>query len=236
MGRIGVAVVVAVGTAVAVGIAGLAAARPAPASPGSATTAVVSLGDSFISGEGGRWMGNGSDRFGARSGTDRAAFACGPSGGCRHDPHRVYGESEDSGCHRSDVAPILSAPIAAGEAVNLACSGAQARNVWRAVAGGRSLRGEPPQADQLAAVAGRDDVKLVVVTVGANDVGFGNLVIGCALDWARSPPATRASAGAAGRLTSRPRCPPCSAASAGRCDRSERRWRMPATGFATTGW
>ncbi len=188
MGRIGVAVVVAVGTAVAVGIAGLAAARPAPASPGSATTAVVSLGDSFISGEGGRWMGNGSDRFGARSGTDRAAFACGPSGGCRHDPHRVYGESEDSGCHRSDVAPILSAPIAAGEAVNLACSGAQARNVWRAVAGGRSLRGEPPQADQLAAVAGRDDVKLVVVTVGANDVGFGNLVIGCALDWARSSP------------------------------------------------
>jgi hypothetical protein len=28
---------------------------------------------------------------------------------------------------------------------------------------------------------------MVVVTVGANDVGFGGLVAGCALDWARSP-------------------------------------------------
>jgi lysophospholipase L1-like esterase len=175
MGRVTAAAIVAIG------IAGLAGARPASA-------AVVSLGDSFISGEGGRWMGNGRDRFGTRSGTDRAAFACGRRGGCRHDPHLVYGESEDGGCHRSDVAPILSAPIAAGEAVNLACSGARVRNVWRAAAGGRSLRGEPPQADRLAAVAQRDDVGLVVVTVGANDVGFGRLAIGCALDWARSSP------------------------------------------------
>jgi hypothetical protein len=182
MGRAGAAV------AVAIGIAGLTVAPPAPASPGSATTSIVSLGDSFISGEGGRWMGNGRDQFGDRSGTDRAAFACGSVGGCRHDPHRVYGESEDSGCHRSDVAPILSAPIAVDEAVNLACSGARARNLWRAAAGGQSLRGEPPQADRLAVVGSRDDVKLVVVTVGANDAGFGSVVIGCALDWARSAP------------------------------------------------
>jgi GDSL-like Lipase/Acylhydrolase family len=178
MGRLGVAV------AVAIGIGGLAA-QPAPGSPGAATTAIVSLGDSFISGEGGRWMGNGR----GRSGTDRAAFACSPWAGCRHDPHRVYGASEDNGCHRSDVAPILSAPVAVGDAVDLACSGARVENVWRAAAGGRPLRGEPPQADQLAALAGRDDVRLVVVTVGANDVGFGGLVIACALDWARSSPA-----------------------------------------------
>lgn len=177
---------VSVAAAVAIGIAGLAV-QPAPASPGPATSAAISIGDSFISGEGGRWMGNGRG-FGDRSGTDRAAFACDSRAGCRHDPHRVYGKSEDNGCHRSDVAPILSAPIAVGEAVNLACSGAKAENVWRAVAGGLSLRGEPPQADQLAAVASRDDVELVVVTVGANDVGFGGLVIACALDWARSSP------------------------------------------------
>ncbi len=168
--------------------AGLAAARPAAASPGSATTAIVSLGDSFISGEGGRWMGNGTNPFGTRSGTDRAALGCGPWGSCEHDAHLVYGASEDSGCHRSDVAPIASAPIVAGEAVNLACSGAQTKNIWRAAAGGRYLRGESPQADRLAEVARRDDVRLVVLTVGANDVGFGSLVIGCALDWARSSP------------------------------------------------
>lgn len=179
---------VTVGILVAIAAAGLALARPASASRGSATTAIVSMGDSFISGEGGRWMGNGSDAFGTRSGTDRAAFACDPWNGCGYDPHRVYGGSEDNGCHRSDVAPIVSAPIAAGATVNLACSGAQARNIWRATAGGQRLRDEAPQADQLAAVARRDAVRLVVLTVGANDAGFGGLVIECALDWARSSP------------------------------------------------
>src|SRR6478609_4549763 len=100
-------------------------------------TAIVSLGDSFISGEGGRWLGNGSEPFGTRSGTDRAAFDC-DGWGCDYDPHRVYGASEDDDCHRSDVAPIRSAPIAAAEKANLACSGARAVNVWRAAADGQS--------------------------------------------------------------------------------------------------
>ena len=56
---------------------GLLAPEAAQPSPVSARTAIASLGDSFISGEGGRWLGNGSDPFGTRSGTDRAAFACG---------------------------------------------------------------------------------------------------------------------------------------------------------------
>ncbi len=61
--------------AAAVAMAG-AWAEAATASPGSGRTAVVALGDSFISGEGGRWLGNGTEPFGARSGTDRAAFDC----------------------------------------------------------------------------------------------------------------------------------------------------------------
>ena len=132
-------------------------------------------------------MGNGSEPFGTRSGTDRAAFDC-DGWGCDYDPHRVYGASEDDDCHRSDVAPIRSAPVAVDEKVNLACSGAKAANVWRAAAGGQPHFGEPPQADRLAAVARRDDVRMVVLTVGANDVGFGGLVADCALDWARSSP------------------------------------------------
>lgn len=170
---------------VAIVAAGLTGTPAAVASPGSPTTAIVSLGDSFISGEGGRWMGNGSEPFGTRSGTDRATFDC-DGWGCDYDPHRVYGASENDDCHRSDVAPIRSAPIAVGEKANLACSGAQTVNVWRAAAGGQAHFGEPPQADQLAALARRDDVRLVVLTVGANDVGFGGLVADCALDWARS--------------------------------------------------
>jgi lysophospholipase L1-like esterase len=164
------------------------AVAPATARP----TAIVSMGDSFISGEGGRWLGNGSEPFGSRSGTDRAAHDCG-SLGCEYDPARVYGASEANDCHRSDVAPILSAPIAVEEKVNLACSGAKARDLWPGAEGGTSHFGEPPEADQLEAVARRDDVRMIVVTVGANDVGFGELVAECAVDWARSPAGEQAT-------------------------------------------
>jgi lysophospholipase L1-like esterase len=99
----------------------------------------------------------------------------------------VYGQSEANDCHRSDVAPIESAPIAVEERVNLACSGARARDLWPRGEGGTAHFGEPPEADQLAAVAARDQVRMIVITVGANDVGFGELVAECALDWARSP-------------------------------------------------
>ena len=168
----------------ALAMAGCLAVPAAAAPPGSGRTAIVSLGDSFISGEGGRWMGNGSEPFGTRSGTDRAAFDC-DSWGCDYDPGRVYGSSEGNDCHRSEVAPIRSAQAAVDERVNLACSGARVANVWPAALGGRGHFGEPPQADQLAAVARRADVRMIVLTAGANDVGFGELVAGCALDWAR---------------------------------------------------
>jgi hypothetical protein len=161
-------------------------ALPAAAGAESGPTAIVSLGDSFISGEGGRWLGNGSEPFGTRSGTDRAAFDCDSWGGCDYDPARIYGASEQNDCHRSDVAPIRSAPVAVDEKVNLACSGARLANVWPAALSGQSHFGEAPQVDQLAALARRTEVRMVVLTVGANDVGFGELVAGCALDWARS--------------------------------------------------
>src|SRR6185312_14095671 len=99
----------------------------------------------------------------------------------------VYGASEANDCHRSDVAPIESAPIGVDARVNLACSGATARDLWPGAEGGTGHFGEAPEADRLAAVARRDRVRMVVVTVGANDVGFGELVAECALDWARSP-------------------------------------------------
>ena len=157
----------------------------ARAAAGSKPTAIVALGDSFISGEGGRWLGNGSELGGTRSGTDRAAFACG-GWGCDYAPERVYGGSEGNDCHRSDVAPIISAPVSVDERFNLACSGARLRNLRPADLGGEPHFGEAPQVDQLARVARRAEVRMVVVTAGANDVGFGDLVAGCALDWARS--------------------------------------------------
>ncbi len=158
----------------------------AGASPGSPTTASVSLGDSFISGEAGRWQGNALTPYGTRNGTDRAAYDCTWYGDCSYDARRVYGASFDNDCDRSDVAPIASASIAVSQRINIACSGAQTKNIWRAAAGGQSYKGEPPQADQLATIAQQNDVKLVVLTISANDLGFSDHVIDCTVAWSTS--------------------------------------------------
>jgi hypothetical protein len=156
-------------------------AERSEAGPGSSTTAIVSLGDSFISGEAGRWNGNSLNMFGTRDGTDRAArcfliF-------CSYDATRVYGSSYSNGCHRSDVATIKSAAISVNQKINLACSGARSVNIWRASQGGQSYKGEAPQADQLLTVAQQKNVKLVVLTIMANDVSFADHVINCTVDW-----------------------------------------------------
>ncbi len=157
-------------------------AQPSDAGPTSPTTAIVSLGDSFISGEAGRWNGNSLNMFGTRDGTDRAA-RCTLGIFCSYDATRVYGSSYSNGCHRSDVATIKSAGISVNEKINLACSGARSVNIWRASQGGQSFKGEAPQADQLLTVAQQKNVKLVVLTISANDVGFADHVIDCTVNW-----------------------------------------------------
>jgi hypothetical protein len=82
------------------------------------------------------------------------------------------------------VAPIKTAPISVNEKINLACSGAQTKNIWRASQGGQSFKGELPQADQLLTVAQQKNVKLVVLTISANDLGFADHVIDCTVNWA----------------------------------------------------
>jgi GDSL-like Lipase/Acylhydrolase family len=160
----------------------LAVAPAANAGPTSSTTAIVALGDSFSSGEAGRWQGNSLNIFGTRDGTDRAA-RCTLGIFCSYDATRVYGSSYANGCHRADVAPIKSAPISVNEKINLACSGAQTNNIWRASQGGQSYKGEAPQADQLLPVAQQKNVKLVLLNISANDLGFSDHVIDCTVAW-----------------------------------------------------
>lgn len=171
-----IAVLVALGI-----LGGLLAVTPAFAGPGSPTTAIVSMGDSFISGEAGRWQGNSLEWWGDRDGTDRAARCY--WWGCDYDAHRVYGSSYDNGCDRSDVAPIKNASISVSEKINIACSGAQTANIWRATQGGQIYKGEAPQADQLAPIASAKNVKLIVLTITANDLGFSDHVIDCTVAW-----------------------------------------------------
>jgi len=172
----------AVAVAVALLAAAVSPAQPSEAGPGTTTTAIVSLGDSFISGEAGRWQGNSLNMFGTRDGTDRAA-RCTWGIFCSYDAARVYGSTASNGCHRSDVATIKSAGISVNEKINIACSGAQTKNIWRASQGGQSFKGEAPQADQLLTIAQQKNVKLVVLTILANDVGFADRVVNCASSW-----------------------------------------------------
>ncbi|XIE80790.1 hypothetical protein AB6O49_28525 [Streptomyces sp. SBR177] len=135
------------------------------------------MGDSYISGEAGRWQGNSLTTSGSRSGTDRAWT------GSTYDPSRVYGSTEANGCHRSDSAEVNSAGALTDERINLACSGATTQNVFRSVSGGVSYKGEAPQADRLAAVAASRDVKLIALSVGGNDLGFADIISTCATDY-----------------------------------------------------
>ena len=163
-----------------------ALAGAAMAGPTSSTTAIVSLGDSYISGEAGRWQGNSTD-YVDRDGTDRACVSLKWWGGCNFDYNRVYVEGTyDNGCHRSDVADIRSAGIAVNEKINLACSGAVTANIFRASQGGQSRNGEAPQADRLLTVAQQKNVKMVVLSIGGNDLGFSDIIIDCTADWSSS--------------------------------------------------
>ncbi|MFD7032296.1 hypothetical protein ACFWAR_30130 [Streptomyces sp. NPDC059917] len=147
------------------------------ASPGAGPTAVVSMGDSYISGEAGRWKGNSLTNSGSRTGTDRAWVS-----GSSYDPAKVYGATA-GGCDRSDSAEVRSAGPIADVAVNLACSGAVTDNVFRASNGGVPFKGEAPQADQLAGVARTNDVKVIALSVGGNDLGFADIIKECAYDF-----------------------------------------------------
>ncbi|MGW6377680.1 GDSL-type esterase/lipase family protein [Rhodococcus sp. NPDC055112] len=159
--------------AVPLAAAGLSVlAAPAAAVP-AGPTASVSMGDSYMSGEAGRWKGNSLTTSGSRDGTDRAWTGSG------YDPARVYGSTFANGCDRSDSAEVNSATSVAQTRINLACSGAVTANVFRAVNGGQAFKGEAPQADQLAAVAAANKVKLITLSIGGNDLGFADVISTC---------------------------------------------------------
>jgi hypothetical protein len=155
-----------------------AVVTPGSAAEAAPTTyrrpAIVTLGDSYVSGEAGRWKGNSPVTTPGHAGTDRALAADGTA-----DPARIYGTTTANGCHRSDVAPVRSAGIPGLVPINLACSGARTVNLLRASAGGVAFKGEAPQDDQLAEVARTYDVRTVALAIGGNDLGFGRILQAC---------------------------------------------------------
>lgn len=142
---------------------------------------VVSLGDSFMSGEGGRWEGN-AYRVRKSSG----AY---PDG--LHDRGwQIYRDSFNQpvdgnfddpdtpqACHRSDTSIVNTVADAMHwRGINLACSGAETTNVTVT-----DYRGEAPQVERLRQLVRdrRNDVKAVLISIGGNDLGFSELLKSC---------------------------------------------------------
>lgn len=153
-----------------------AAAAPAQAAPPGPDW-VVSLGDSFISGEAGRWAGNSADFM--------QVDALGPA--AYHDT--AAGESIP-GCHRSGAAEIH---IGVVNSSNLGCSGSGTRT---AVSPNGQFKpgldffddglGHVGQALALQEFAADRKVRMITVSVGGNDFGFTRIVASCLAAYALS--------------------------------------------------
>ncbi|TQF07558.1 hypothetical protein E6W39_25140 [Kitasatospora acidiphila] len=144
--------------------AGTPTAQAAPAhraAPRAALSpAVVSLGDSAISGEG--------------AGTDTS------------DGYFAGTDGPTDYCHRHPQSEIYDTGLSGVTAIDLACSGAQTGDLVSDPAlaattgGGSGDFGEPKQDVQLAQAAAKYDVKMVVITIGANDdLNFSGIMESC---------------------------------------------------------
>jgi hypothetical protein len=176
-------------------VAGLAAlpvvttARPAAADgPGVGTPWVVSLGDSAISGEAGRWAGN----------TNLSPTEIDALGPTAYYDNATNTAEQIHGCHRSKSAEIYLGSDGNGATVNgmnLACSGA--RTYTQPYSPGSDFKpgldfyndgaGHLGQALMLQNFAATHNVKAVAVLIGANNYHFGDLVQACVQDYLTSP-------------------------------------------------
>jgi hypothetical protein len=149
--------------------------------PGVGTPTVVTLGDSAISGEAGRWAGNTNQSPSKVDALGSTAYWDTPTG------------EAIPGCHRSKAAQAF---IGGGvNGLNLACSGA--RTYTTGTGSGQDFKpgidfysdasGRKGQALMLRQAAATRNVKAVVVMIGANNYGFGAIVERCVTNWATSP-------------------------------------------------
>ncbi len=165
-------------------VAATAAASPAAADgPGVGTPWVVSLGDSAISGEAGRWAGN----------TNNGSSLIDAGGSNAYWDNAGRTAEQIPGCHRSESAAIH---IGGGvNSLNLACSGA--RTTTSAYNPDSDFKpgidfyndgaGHKGQALMLQEFARTHNVRMVAVLIGANDYGFADILQTCFLDWYFSP-------------------------------------------------
>jgi hypothetical protein len=185
---------------VLVPLTGLATAQPTPSTPavpGSSGDAypaaddpwIISLGDSYISGEAGRWAGNTSTL------PTSANDALGPTA--------YFDDATDTGeliplCHRSKSAEVHirdSGGVAGFNTMNLACSGAETATYWSGVLDDvfkpgidfyDDGKGNLGQARLLEQAATGKDVGLIVLSIGGNDFDVSGIATACVEDFLES--------------------------------------------------
>lgn len=175
---------VAILSTLALAFTGLALiAAPAQADgPGVGSPWVVTVGDSYISGEAGRWAG---------SSNTSTAYADALGSTAYFDNAGNTGEQIDR-CHRSKAAEAYIGGGVSG--MNLACSGAKTSTFTDG--NGRFKpgldfyddgAGNIGQAKALQQFAATHNVKMVAVSIGGNDFNFGSIVQTCVTDFLTSP-------------------------------------------------
>ena len=148
--------------------------------PGVGTPWVVSVGDSYISGEGGRWAGN----------SNSSSSSVDALGATAYFDNATNSAEVINRCHRSKAAEII---IGGGiSSLNLACSGAKTATFTTSdgyfkpgldfyVAG--SNKG---QARMLQEFAATHNVKMVQLSIGGNNFNFADIIQTCVTDFLTS--------------------------------------------------
>jgi hypothetical protein len=150
--------------------------------PGVGTPTIASVGDSYISGEAGRWAGNtnnGSqyvDALGATAYFDNASNTA----------------EQITRCHRSKAAEVYVGGGVNG--VNLACSGARTSTFTDSDGNFKpgldfysDANGKKGQALLLQEYAATHNVRQVELSIGGNNFNFASIIQSCVTDFLGSP-------------------------------------------------
>jgi len=164
------------------GLVVVATAAPAQADgPGVGTPWVVTVGDSYISGEAGRWAGN----------SNTSASYADALGGSAYFDNATHTAETITRCHRS---ASQESYIGGGvNGLNLACSGAKTATFTNSDGYFKpgldfyNSGGNQGQALMLQNFAATHNVTMVVVSIGGNDFNFAGIIQQCVTDFLGSP-------------------------------------------------
>jgi hypothetical protein len=147
--------------------------------PGVGTPWVTSVGDSYISGEAGRWAGNSNTSSSYTDALGSTAYYDNATNTAEQIPN----------CHRSKAAEVS---IGGGvNGMNFACSGAKTSTAtgsdFKPGLDFYSSGANQGQALMLQSFATTHNVKMISLSIGGNNFNFASVVQTCIEDWLLSP-------------------------------------------------